>query len=213
MSVLIKFCGFNDKASVEKAAQLGIEFAGFVFNADSPRSVSPELANELAAKLAPKTKKVAVTANMTDEMLGYVLSEFMPDYLQLHGEESPERVKDIKRRTGCKIIRAIKVASKDDLKKAKQYEDIASILLFDAAPPEGAPAGGNGISFDWEILKGFDTPLPWFLSGGLNAGNVAEAVLKSGARRVDVSSGIEGMKGVKSPEKMEEFANIARSIA
>lgn len=212
MTVMIKFCGLNDKASVEKASELNVEFAGFVFNAESPRSVSPELAQELADMLPAKTKKVAVTVNMTDEMLGYVLADFHPDYLQLHGDETPERAKDIKRSTGCKIIRAIKLKSKDDLKKAKFYEDIASILLFDAAPPEGAPAGGNGVSFDWEWLKGFETPLPWFLSGGLNVDNVAEAVMKSGARRVDVSSGIEGMKGVKDPAKMEAFAEAVRAI-
>jgi phosphoribosylanthranilate isomerase len=207
----IKFCGINDITSAEAAAALKVQWAGFVFHPTSPRVVKPEHARELAAVLPSTTHRVAVIVNLGDDLIRAITQHFTPTHLQLHGSETPERAQHIKKTTGCKIIKALSVATAADIAKANDYENVANWLLFDAKPPAGATLeGGNGVAFDWSLLQDIAVSRPWFLSGGLTSENVAEAINTCHPKAVDVSSGIEATLGVKSVEKMEAFAKAVR---
>lgn len=206
MNSKVKICGLSTEDAVIAARDAGADFLGFVFFARSPRNVTPALANELSA-LAPKIPAVAVTVDMTDDAFAQMLQHFRPAFLQLHGKESPARVQEVKAKFGIPIIKAICVESGDDIAQAYAYEATADMLLFDAKAPKGLP-GGNGLAFDWQLLANREFGKLWFLSGGLHANNVEEALRISGAGLVDVSSGLETAPGVKSPELIRQF--IAR---
>ena len=206
----VKICGINSSEAARSAAKSGADFAGFVFYADSPRVVTPEQAAAIAGSLPPHVKKVALFVDADDATIANVLSKLRFNMLQLHGSETPQRVADIKERFGLPVMKAFKIASASDLRMAKQYK-APDRLLFDAKPPEGARPGGNALAFDWELLRGFTSDKPWMLSGGLTPENVGEAIRITGAKGVDVSSGVEDRPGHKDPLLIARFIAAARA--
>ncbi|MEZ5919347.1 MAG: phosphoribosylanthranilate isomerase [Alphaproteobacteria bacterium] len=207
----IKICGLSDEAGVEAAGAGGADFAGFVFYPPSPRCVSPERAAVLAEKLPPNTKSVALLVDPDDTVLDYVLNRFTPDYIQLHGDETPKQILDIKKKFSPKIIKAIRIGSKRDLLKSMAYDGIADILMFDAKIEGSALPGGMGQAFDWSILEGHKPETPWMLAGGLTAENVKEALSRLHPDVVDVSSGVESAPGQKDPAKIADFIRAVKN--
>lgn len=211
--IRVKICGLRTQADIAAAAQVGAGYVGFVFFAKSPRNVSVEEAAELAAAVPPGICKVALTVNASDADLDAITSAVPLDMLQLHGRESVERVAEVKERYGLPVMKAIGVAEAADLDQIDLYSDVADQLLIDAKPPKGADLpGGNGLAFDWRLLAGRKYwRKPWMLAGGLTPDNVAEALRLTGARQVDVSSGVETAPGQKSPEKIAGFVSAAQA--
>lgn len=215
MSVVVKICGINAPEAMAAALEGGARYVGLVFYPPSPRSVARETAAQLAAPVPSHVAKVGLFVDADDAALAQVLEAVPLDLLQLHGAETPARVAEIKRRFGVKVMKAVKIAAAADLDKAQEYVDVADRLLFDAQEPKGmagALPGGNGLVFDWQLLAGRQWKLPWMLSGGLTADNLAEAVAITEAVAVDVSSGVEERRGVKSPEKIRRFLEVARGL-
>ena len=213
MSVAAKICGLSSEAAVEAAAAGGAAFVGFVFYPPSPRSVSPERAGALCAVVPAGVQRVGLFVDADDAAIAAVLDAAPLDILQFHGCESPERVADAKRRFGRQVMTAIAVAAPDDLVTAARSEDAADLLLFDAKPPPGATRpGGNGLVFDWQLIAGSSWRLPWVLSGGLTAELLPEAVRVSGAKAVDVSSGVERGPGDKDLDRIRAFLEVAGSL-
>jgi phosphoribosylanthranilate isomerase len=208
MSVRVKICGVNSRPALDAAIAGGAGFIGFNFYPPSPRALTPEAAAALAAAVPPVIAKVGVLVDEPDERIAEILARVSLDMLQPHGKETPSRVDDIRRRFGLPVMKALKIAEAADLAVADRYIGHADWLLFDAKPPPqmtGALPGGNALSFDWQLLAGRSWPSPWMLSGGLTPDNLAEAVRISGARVVDVSSGVESQPGVKDPAKIAAF--------
>ncbi len=215
MAVQVKICGCATPDAVAAAAAGGASYVGFVFYPPSPRAVSTDRAATLARLVPERVKRVALFVDPDDDLLRLVAGRVPLDFVQLHGRETPARVAAIKAITGLSAIKAIKVATAADVATASGYLDCADMLLFDAKVPEtrpGALPGGNAASFDWTLLSGKSWPRPWLLSGGLNAGNLAEAVNTSGTRIVDVSSGVESRPGVKDPERIRALLEAAKSL-
>jgi phosphoribosylanthranilate isomerase len=211
MSIAAKICGLSTAAAAAAAARNGARYVGFVFYPPSRRNVTPALAGALAAVVPAGVTKVGLFVDADDESLAAALEGAPLDLLQFHGQESPERVLWAKRRFGKPVMKAIPVASAGDLDRAELYYGAADLLLFDAKPPKAAVApGGNGLVFDWELLGGRRWPVPWMLSGGLNADNLGEAVRLTHATAVDVSSGVERAPGVKDVGKIAAF--LARAL-
>lgn len=212
-AVRVKICGLRTPQDVAAAADAGAAYVGFVFFPKSPRHISIEQATALALEAPVGLCKVALTVNADDAMLD-ALTEAVPlDMLQLHGHESPERVAQVKARYGLPVMKAIGVASAEDLPQIDLYSQVADQLLIDAKPPKDADLpGGNGLAFDWRLLAGRKYwQRPWMLAGGLTPDNVAEAVRMTGARQVDVSSGVEALPGQKDPELIARFTRSALS--
>ncbi|MGB1540023.1 MAG: phosphoribosylanthranilate isomerase [Rickettsiales bacterium] len=213
----IKICGITDERGMKAATRAGADYIGFIFVKDSPRYIAPKeaatLTQQFREHLRPEGRKiVAVMADPTDQDLAEVLTDLSPDVLQLHGKESPDRVRDIAGIYDIRMVKALGIASKADIRKAEDYVGYADMLLFDAKTKDGR-SGGTGESFDWNLLKEADISLPWFLSGGLDEANIANAIAQTGAGKVDVSSGVESTKGVKDPEKIEAFIEKVRQIS
>ncbi|MGD0632961.1 MAG: phosphoribosylanthranilate isomerase [Beijerinckiaceae bacterium] len=207
----VKICGLSDAAGLDAALSAGADMAGFVFFEASPRHVALDRAQALGARVAGRARKVALTVDADDAGLAAVIESLAPDMLQLHGQETPERVSYVRARFGLPVMRAIRVASAGDLIEAARFDVVADYLLFDArAPGDAVLPGGNGVAFDWRLLRGLQIRKPWLLAGGLNCKNVAQALAETGARGVDVSSGVETSPGVKSPEKIARFVALAR---
>ncbi len=208
----VKICGLATAATLEAALDAGADMVGLVFFAKSPRFVGLDHARELAARGRDRAKVVALTVDADDDLLAAIVSVVGPDMLQLHGRETPQRVAAIKRAHGLPAMKAIGVSEAADFARARDYEAIADWLLIDAKPPKDAVLpGGNGRPFDWRLARDFKPRIPWLLSGGLDAANVAEAIALSGARGVDVSSGVERAPGVKDENKIAAFAAAARA--
>jgi phosphoribosylanthranilate isomerase len=208
MTVEAKICGVAGEEAIMAAAAGGARFIGFVFFPRSPRNLSFEIARRLAQFTPPKLIKVAVSVDRDDRFFAELLAAVPIDALQLHGSESPARVKEIKLATGKSIIKAISIAGPADFATAEPYIGIVDRLMFDAKPSKSdadAMPGGNRLSFDWSLLAGRTWPCPWMLSGGLDPENVATAVRRSGAVAVDVSSGVESRPGVKDPARIAAF--------
>lgn len=208
----IKICGLNDESAVRAVIKAGADYAGFVHYPKSPRHLLVEKAAQLKSLLPESIKSVMVLVNPNDELLAEIASEMQPDFFQLHGEESPKRLIEIRKKfPQIKIIKAISVRDSADIKIAENYYDVCDFLLFDAKPTSGKMMhGGNGIAFDWNILAGYASNKNWFLSGGLNSGNVAQAIKISAAKMIDVSSGVERSAGVKDAGMIEEFVKAVR---
>ena len=212
MSIQVKICGITTSEAGDAAARAGADFIGMVFFRQSPRHVGFDQASALSARLRGGPRLVAVFVNADDSTIAEAIASAQPDYLQLHGSETPARTAQIASRFGLPIIKALPVADTSDLSAVKAYEDIVEYFLFDSkAPPTAERPGGHGVPFDWKILAGMDTSLSWLLSGGLNAENVGSAVRVSGATMVDTSSGVEIAPGKKTPEKIEAFVEAARN--
>jgi phosphoribosylanthranilate isomerase len=215
MVLKAKICGLNHPAAVAAAIAGGASHLGFVFYPPSPRAIEPGKAAVLGANVPPGIVKVGLFVDASDEEIAQALAEAPLDMLQLHGDETPRRVKDIRRRFGLPVMKAVRLASAADVAAADAYLAAADRLLFDAKPPpemKGALPGGNAISFDWSLIAGRGWSLPWVLSGGLNAGNLAAAIAATHATSVDVSSGVEESPGRKSPEKIAAFLRLAASL-
>lgn len=213
MSVQVKICGLNDPRGVAAAVEGGADLVGVVFFAKSPRYVTPERAAELLADVPHKIKRVGLFVDADDKLLDQVLTRVRLDMLQFHSKETPARVEAVRKAWGLPVMKAIGVSTAADLEAAKPYLDVADRLMFDAKPPPGATRpGGNALAFDWTLLAGKKWKLPWMLAGGLTARNVARAIKLSGAKAVDVSSGVEKSPGVKDPAKIKRFIAAAKGL-
>jgi phosphoribosylanthranilate isomerase len=202
----IKICGLKSAEAIECALERGATHIGFIFFEKSPRYIEPDIAGRLAAPARGKAKIVAVMVNPTSDELDEIVELVKPDMIQLHGDESPERVLTIKALYGLPVMKAFSVRSADDLKRVEAYIGIADRFLFDAKPPKGSELpGGNGVSFDWSLLGWLDDSVDYMLSGGLNKDNIAEAFAITRAPGIDVSSGVESSPGVKSVAMIDEF--------
>lgn len=208
MSVAAKICGVNAPSAMAAAVAGGATFVGLVFYPPSPRAVTAKQAATLAATVPEGVIRTGLFVDADDAVIAAAVAAAGLDLLQLHGNESPQRVAALKAAFGLPVMKVIKVAGAADLAAATPYFAVADRLLFDAKPPPemtDALPGGNALSFDWRLIAGRDWPLPWMLSGGLDADNVGEAVAVSGAPAVDVSSGVEDAPGVKSPTRIAAF--------
>jgi len=211
MSLLVKICGITNAEAADAAASAGADLAGLNFHSRSPRYLRADQASAIAARLRGKLNLVVVLSNPSDEDLRAAVAAVRPDFVQLHGSETPERVAAIRDHTGVGIIKAIGIADPSDLAFAARYEECVDMLLFDAKPPTAATReGGHGVVFDWQILRGRSFARPWLLAGGLTPDNVARAIRASGAPGVDVSSGVETAPGRKSAELIAPFVVNAR---
>lgn len=209
---LVKICGLNTLTVVDAAVGAGADMIGFVFYERSRRAVTPDLAQALGRE-APGVIRVALVVDATDAEIDTITATGVIDMLQVHGDEGPDRVSELKKRTGLPVMKALRVASREDVRRAQGYVGVADHLLFDAKTPKGmkgALPGGNGLTFDWTLLDGLDLGMPWMLSGGLNAENVAEAIRLTGAPGVDTSSGVEDRPGVKNPDRIRAFLAAAK---
>jgi phosphoribosylanthranilate isomerase len=212
MSGIVKICGLSTAPTLDAALDAGADMVGFVFFEKSPRHLQLDRAKALAARVDGRARIAVLTVDASNEALRAIIDAVAPDFLQLHGRETPARVADLKRLFGLPAIKAIGVSAAGDLAAAQSYIDIADRLLFDAkAPKDARHPGGNGVAFDWRLLAGLDLSQPWLLSGGLDAGNVAEAIAITGARGVDVSSGVESAPGQKDIGRIRAFIAEARS--
>jgi phosphoribosylanthranilate isomerase len=206
-----KICGLSTPEAVRAALDGGAAYLGFIFFAKSPRNVSAETAARLAEPARGRAQVVAVTVDADDDAIDRIAKALRPDLFQLHGAEPPARAADIAARTGAGVIKALPIALEADLAAAAAFEPVVRGLMFDAKPPPGsALPGGVGARFDWSLLKGRRFAQPWFLAGGLDPWNVAEAVRACDAPLVDVSSGVERGAGLKDPGLITAFLDAVR---
>lgn len=208
----IKICGVKDAEALLATANAGATHVGFNFVRSSPRYIPAQKAKGVAGLAPTSLSRVAVFANALDHEFEDIMRAIRPQVFQLHGHENPERVAFIRKRFGLPVIKAIAIATADDLRDGLQkYLEVADEFLFDARAPEGQQSGGQGRAFDWALLSGIQIAKPWMLSGGLTPANVAEAIRITGARGVDVSSGVEIERGVKDTKLITAFVNAAKA--
>ncbi len=213
MSVRVKICGLTRAEDVAAVAAAGARYAGFVFFPKSPRHLDPAAARALMLAVPEGIAKVALTVNATDAELDALIADLPIDILQLHGRESPDRVAAVRARSGLPVMKAVGIATEADLPALEDQGRAADMLLVDAKPAPGAALpGGNGLAFDWRLIAGRRWPVPWMLAGGLTPDNVAEAVRLTGARQVDVSSGVEAAPGVKDAARIADFVRAAQAV-
>jgi phosphoribosylanthranilate isomerase len=214
MALLIKICGLSTPEALDAALEAGADAVGFVFFPPSPRHLGFEAARALGARVRDRALKVALAVDAADDWLAAAIEALRPDMLQLHGKETRDRVVMVRTRFGLPVIKALPIAERADLAPIRQYASVADRLLFDARAPRTATRpGGLGTSFDWRLLEGIDPGVPFLLSGGLDASNVAEALRITSAPGVDVSSGVERAPGEKDPDKIRAFVRAARNAA
>lgn len=214
MPTLIKICGLKTAESLDAALDAGADLVGFVFFSPSPRHVDFGLASSLGGRVRGRAGKVALTVDADDATFERILETLKPDMLQVHGKEPPARIAALKSRFGLPVMKALPVETGADLAAIADYRSVADRLLFDArAPKDATRPGGLGRPFDWTLLKDLDPGLPFMLSGGLDAGNVAEALAVTRAPGVDVSSGVESSPGEKDPDRIRDFIRAARRAA
>jgi phosphoribosylanthranilate isomerase len=212
MSLIVKICGLSTRETLDVALDAGADMVGFVFFPPSPRHLSLEMARELGKQARRRASKVALTVDADDATLSNIVETLQPDLLQLHGKETVARLRDIKQKFGLPVMKAIAVETVADLAGLPGYADVADRILFDArAPKEATRPGGLGAVFDWHVLEQLELKLPFMVSGGLHAENVAEAVRVTRAGGVDVSSGVECTPGHKDPEMIRAFIRTARA--
>ncbi len=212
MTAKAKICGVTTPEAVRAALDGEAAFLGFMFFARSPRNIAPEAAGALAPPARARgVKVVAVTVDPSDGELDAIVAGLAPDLIQLHGKESPARVREIAARTGRGTIKVLPVAEAADIEAARAYEPVTEHLMFETKPPKDADRpGGLGVPFDWSLLEGRRFSRPWFLAGGLDPWNVGRAVAASGAPLVDVSSGVERGPGLKDPALIQAFLDAVR---
>jgi phosphoribosylanthranilate isomerase len=218
MNTQVKICGLTTPATLRAAVDAGADFVGLVAYPRSPRAVSPlraaALLEEAGMARERPAKLVAVTVNADDDLLKEIADQIAPDFIQLHGAETPARADQVRTVTGAGIIKCIPVSGPDDLAAADAWDEAADHLMFDARTPEGSSLpGGMGLSFDWTLLKARAFARPWFLAGGLNPHNAAQALTASGAPMLDVSSGVESAPGVKEPALIAAFVEAVRATS
>jgi phosphoribosylanthranilate isomerase len=213
MSVEVKICGLSTPETVDAALDSGADYAGLVFFDGSPRNVTLETASRLAARARGRAKVVTLVVDAADSLLIAIRDEVKPDFIQAHGSETPERVAEMARLTSLPVIKAVKIAVASDLEVVKDFEGRAAMMLFDAKAPQEALPGGNGLSFDWRLLRGARPERPWMLAGGLTPENVATAISLTGAPIVDVSSGVESVPGRKDETLIRKFIEAAKAAS
>jgi len=214
MTIAVKICGLTSTDAIDAAVSAGASYGGLVFHPNSPRNLTPEQARSLADHMRGRLKIVALIVDMDDAGIEALVTAVRPDFLQLHGSESARRTAYIRGKFGVPVIKVLPVGEAADLAAAAEYEHAADMLMFDARPPKGAERpGGHGAAFDWKILGGKTFTKLWFLAGGLAPDNVARALELSGARLVDVSSGVESAPGVKDPQRIRDFIQAAQKPA
>jgi phosphoribosylanthranilate isomerase len=211
MAPTVKICGLSTGLTLDAALDAGADMVGFVFFSKSPRHIDWATGRALGRQARGRATIAALSVNADDDTLKRIVEVLSPDLMQLHGSETPARVKEIRELFGRPTMKAIGVATHGDLAAAKTYEGVADHLLIDAKPPKGAVLpGGNGRPFDWSLTREFRPSVPWLLSGGLDPDTVEAAIALSGARGVDVSSGVESAPGVKDPGRIRAFVAAAR---
>ena len=211
MAPLVKICGLKTPETLAAALDAGADMVGFVFFPKSPRHIDLTTAETLGRQAAGRALKVALTVDADDTALAAIIAALHPDLLQLHGHETPDRVAAVRARFGLPVMKAIGVATADDLKDVQAFAAVSDRILFDAKPPkDAAHPGGNGLAFDWSLITGLDLSIPSMVSGGLDLANVAEALRRTGAQGVDVSSGVETAPGQKDPAKITAFVQAAK---
>lgn len=207
----IKICGLSTPEALRAAAEAGADLVGFVFFPPSPRSLTPAQAGAVSASLKGGPRRVGLFVDPSDELIEAVLAAAPLDIIQLHGGETPARVAEIRARFGRPVMKAIGIATEEDLVQIDEFSGVADRLLLDAKPPPDATRpGGNAEAFEWRLARLRKIPVPWLLAGGLTPANVAEAVRISGAPGVDVSSGVERAKGVKDEALIRQFIRALR---
>ena len=212
MDIRVKICGLRDAGHIAAAAKAGANYLGFVFFPRSPRNLTLTQARGLALAVPVGIAKVGLVVDADNAFLDALLAEVPLDLLQLHGRESVARVAEVRARYGLPVMKAVGVADADDLAAVADYSQVADQILVDAKAPAGADLpGGNGRAFDWTLLSRRRWPRPWMLAGGLTPENVAEAIYLTGARQVDVSSGVETAPGVKDAGLIADFIAVARA--
>lgn len=210
MTTRVKICGLTRPEDVACAIENGAAFLGFIVECPSMRRLSVAQAAKLAGPAKTLAARVAVTVNPDDDLIDRILAQMQPDYIQLHGDETPARAADIAKR--CKIIKAVGIASGEDMKSAETYAGVADFILYDAKPPKDAAVrGGHGVAIDWDIIANAPTPKIFAVAGGLKPGNVARAIAATRAPIVDVSSGVEESAGVKDPFKIQAFMDAIKN--
>lgn len=210
--MLTKLCGFTDEESVKIAIAEKCDFLGFVFYDKSPRFITPENAAIISAKVPPSIARVAVVVNPNQSLLQKISEKFAPDFFQFHGDETVEFLKKVRKKfPKIKIIKAFRIASGKDLELINNFESAADLFLFDAKTSN--EFGGSGKNFDWKNLQNFSSKKDWFLSGGLNIKNIEKALEITGAKLIDISSGIEKIRGKKSPELIKKFMRKTKAYA
>jgi phosphoribosylanthranilate isomerase len=214
MPVTAKICGLSTPEAVRAALDGGASHLGFVFFGKSPRDIAPETAARLAEPARARNVRIcAVTVDPDDALLDRLASTLKPDLIQLHGHESPARARQVAERAGAGVIKVMSVSDSSDISAASAYESVVEHLMFDARPPKGSELpGGTGASFDWTLLEGRRFERPWFLAGGLDPWNVAEALRLSRAPMADVSSGVERGPGLKDPALITAFLDAVRRV-
>jgi phosphoribosylanthranilate isomerase len=213
MSLIVKICGLSTPETLDVAVDAGADMVGFVFFPPSPRHLGLDTARALGKHVRRRAVKVALTVDADDATLADIVEALQPDILQVHGRETVARLRDIKQKFGLQVMKALAVETAADLASLPLYAAVADRILFDArAPKEATRPGGLGAVFDWHVLENLDLELPFMVSGGLNADNVAEAVRATRAGGVDVSSGVERAPGIKDPEMIRNFIRAARMI-
>ena len=211
MTPTVKICGLSTALTLDAALDAGADMVGFVFFSKSPRHIDWATARALGRQARGRATIVALSVDADDDTLKRIVDALSPDLMQLHGSESPARVKEISELCARPTMKAIGVATHGDLTAAQAYEGVADHLLIDAKPPKGAVLpGGNGRPFDWSLTREFRPSVPWLLSGGLDPDTVEAAIALSQARGVDVSSGVESAPGVKDPARIRAFVAAAR---
>ena len=214
MTTVVKICGLKTAEALETAIDCGADLVGFVFYPPSPRSLEPEAAAELAKRVRGRAQVVALVVDADDNLLDFIIATVKPDMLQLHGSETVARCREIKQRLALPIMKAIKVETAGDAETALFYQGAVDLILFDAKAPRdlaGALPGGNGLAFDWRLLRAVQDKVGFMLSGGLTPDNVAAAIRATGARAVDVSSGVERAPGEKDLGLIAKFLAAAKS--
>lgn len=213
--ISVKICGLSRAEEVVAAADAGASYVGFVFFPKSPRNIVPEHARALALETPAGLAKVALVVNADNAFLDDLTARVPLDMLQLHGSENPARVTEIKARYGLPVMKAVGISDAEDLDAIDVYSAVADQLLIDAKPPKNAELpGGNGLAFDWQLLRGRKYwTKPWMLAGGLTPNNVAEAIHLTGAQQVDVSSGVETAPGVKDTGLIAQFVSAAKKMS
>ena len=210
-SLEIKICGINDQYCMATALECEVEYIGLVFFKNSPRNVSIDFSKELLKNRNTYSKIVALTVNPDDNLISKIILNIQPDFIQLHGSETPDRCIEIKNEFNIPIIKGIGVKTREDLiNSTKKFQNYSDILLLDA--PSMTLPGGNGSKFNWNILKDYDCKKTWMLAGGLQSNNIQEAIKITNPPAIDISSGVEVEKGIKSPKLIKDFVNICRNI-
>jgi phosphoribosylanthranilate isomerase len=212
MSLLVKICGLKTPEALDVALSAGADMVGFVFFEPSPRNLTMSAARSLGERVKGKARKVALSVDADGEFLAASIEALKPDLLQLHGQETPDRIVVVRAQFGIPVMKALPISVLEDLSSIRLYAKVADWILFDArAPREATRPGGLGKAFDWHLLENLDLAVPFMLSGGLDAANISEALRITRAPALDVSSGVESAPGVKDPEKIRAFIRAARA--